>query len=159
MLPKLGSLTVLAVGNPIMSDDGLGQALLAAVQAACPDTRVTYVDGGIAGLELLPVVQDASHLLILDAIAGDTPGAVHHLSGDQLPRLLSAKLGPHEIGLLDVFTSARLLGQEPEVLEIVGITPASTDLGIGLAAVVAAAIPAATEIAVGILGEWLSRFD
>jgi len=149
-------ITVLGVGNPIMGDDGVGLELLAALQARRPDARIEYVEGGTGGMELLPVVQEATRLLVLDAVAGSSAGAVQHLRGDQVPRMLSTKLSPHQVGLLDVFTAARLLGSEPEVVEVVGVTPQCVELQLGLTEVVAAAVPAAVEQAVAVLDGWLA---
>lgn len=152
----LTDITVLGVGNPIMGDDGVGLELLAAVSTARPDTRIEYVDGGTGGMELLPLVQDARRLLILDAVAGGTPGMVRTFSGDHVPRLLATKLSPHQVSLLDVFAAARLLGREPEVVEVVGVVPESVDLRVGLSAAVAASVEAGTTAAVAVLDGWLS---
>lgn len=148
--------TVLGVGNTIMADDGIGIALLDAVREADPDPRIDYVDGALMGMELLPVVQDARRLLVLDAVAGERPGQVVRLSGDQLPRMLSTKLSPHQVGLLDVFAAARLLGREPVELELVGVVPASVDLRVGLSPQVQVAIAPAVLLARGLLDGWLS---
>jgi len=150
---------VLGVGNPIMGDDGVGLELLAGLQArraGVDGPRVEYVDGGTGGMELIPVVQEARFLLVLDAVAGPVPGAVQHLSGDQVPRMLSSKLSPHQVGLLDVFTAARLLGSEPEAVEVVGVTPESVDLRLGLTDVVAAALPGAIDEAAAVLDRLLA---
>ncbi|MDR2566424.1 MAG: hydrogenase maturation protease [Bifidobacteriaceae bacterium] len=147
--------TVLAVGNTIMSDDGIGPELLASLREARPEAAVEYVDGGIGGLDLLPVVEDAERLLILDAVAGEVPGQVVRLDGDQLPRLLAAKLSPHQIGLLDVFSAARLLGREPKEIVVIGVVPGRVDLAVGLTPAVQAAIPAATAQAAAVLDSWL----
>jgi len=149
--------TVLGVGNPIMGDDGVGLELLAAVRATCPGPRVEFVDGGTGGLELLPVVQDAQRLLVLDAVAGATPGQVVELAGDQIPRLLSAKLSPHQVGLLDVFAAARLLGREPATVAVVGIVPEAVDLRLGLTPAVAAALPQAAALARAVVARWLDE--
>jgi len=137
-----------------MGDDGAGLALLTSVRVARPDAGVEYVDGGTGGLELLPVVQDASRLLVLDAVAGGAPGTVVRLDGDQLPRLLSAKLSPHQVGLLDVLAAARMLGREPAQVCVVGIVPESVDVRVGLSDTVTAAVPEATDLACGVLDEW-----
>ncbi|MCL2735811.1 MAG: HyaD/HybD family hydrogenase maturation endopeptidase [Propionibacteriaceae bacterium] len=149
--------TVLGVGNPIMGDDGIGLELLAGVEAQCVDTRVEFVDGGTGGMELLPVVQDATYLLILDAVAGDTPGQVVELTGDQIPRLLATKLSPHQVGLLDIFAAARLLGREPQTVAVVGVVPETVDLQLGLTPAVEAAMPEATRIAVEVVNGWLAE--
>ena len=153
--------TVLGVGNPIMGDDGVGLELLAGVQSRCGDVRhgdcrVEYVDGGTGGMELLPVVQDASRLLILDAVAGSAPGQVKVLSGDQVARMLASKLSPHQVSLLDVFAAARLLGTEPDTVVVVGVVPESVRVRLGLSDLVAAAVPEAVDRAVGVLADWLA---
>jgi len=150
------TVTVLGVGNPIMADDGVGLALLAAVQAARPDDRIEYVDGGTGGMELIPVVQDADRLLILDAVAGKLPGQVIELTGDQVPRMLSAKLSPHQVGLLDVFTAARLLGREPAEVEVVGVTPQVVDLSLDMSPPVKGALEEAAAKACAVIDRWLA---
>ena len=154
-----GVITVLGVGNPIMGDDGVGIELLRAVNQACADPRVEFVDGGISGMELLGTVQDAAKLLILDAVSGSTPGTVVELAGDQITRLVSSKLSPHQVGLLDVFGAARLTGQEPADVCVVGIVPESVDLGVGLSVVVASSLPEATTRATEVIGRWLNEID
>ena len=52
------------------------------------------------------------------------PGTVLRIGGDQVPRMLASKLSPHQVGLLDVLTAARLLEDEPDVVEVVGVVPA-----------------------------------
>ena len=151
----MSGITVLGVGNPIMADDGIGLVLLEALRDLRPDPRVEYVDGATGGMELIPVVQDCDRLLILDAVAGPEPGHVLHLTGDQLPRLLSSKLSPHQVGLLDVLSAVRLLGREPELIEVVGVTPENVELALGLSPVVQAAIPEAEQIAGEVLDSWL----
>jgi len=151
-------ITVLGVGNPIMGDDGTGLEMLAGVQAALVDALgVEFVDGGTGGMELIPVVQDAKRLLVLDAVAGDTPGQVKVLTGDQVSRMLSLKLSPHQVGLLDVFTAARLLGREPEEVVIVGIVPETVDLKLGLSAPVQASLADAVNKAVAQVKTWLDE--
>jgi hydrogenase maturation protease len=148
---------VLGVGNPIMSDDGVGLALLARLEQARPSHRVAYVDGGTGGMSLLPEVEAAARLLVLDAVAGGQPGEVRHLSGDEIPRLLASKLSPHQIGLLDVLTAARLRGAEPALIEVVGVVPASVELAIGLTEPVQAALDEATARALAVLDAWLAE--
>ena len=150
------AVTVLGVGNPIMGDDGVGLELLSRVQVACPDPRIDYVDGGTLGMELLPIIQQAHRLLILDAVSGSTPGRVVELPGDQIPRLLAAKLSPHQLGLLDVFAAARLLGREPETVMVVGVVPQYVDVQMGLTPPVSAALPEAVTRAVSVIMGWLN---
>lgn len=152
-------ITVLGVGNPIMGDDGVGLELLAGVRAALDGASpgIEFIDGGTGGMELLPIVQDAQRLLVLDAVAGDEPGDVKVLTGDQVVRMLSLKLSPHQVGLLDVFTAARLLGHEPQTVVIVGVVPETVDLCVGLSAPVQASLPRAVSRAVAQIRSWLAE--
>lgn len=160
--------TVLAVGNPIMGDDGIGLEILAGLQALVPQRpawqaamakgELSLIEGGTNGMELVPVVQEAERLLILDSVApgkGRQPGQALHMSGDHVPRLLSMKMSPHQVGLLDVLSSARLTGKEPAVLEVVGVVSEKVDLHLGLTSAAASGIKPAVDYAAQILDSWL----
>ena len=59
---------VIGVGNPLMSDDGVGQRLLEALAARLPALDdVEYLDAGTLGFLLLPRIEQADALLVLDA--------------------------------------------------------------------------------------------
>lgn len=145
---------VLGVGNTVMGDDAIGIELLERVQAAFgDDPRVDYVNGHTGGMELLPVVQDARYLLILDAVAGQVPGAVVRIEGDQVPRLMAGKISPHQVGLLDILSAARLLGQEPERVVVVGVVPEFVDLTVGMTEAARAGVDEALAPALAALTE------
>ncbi|TIC80279.1 hydrogenase maturation protease [Nocardioides sp. GY 10127] len=147
-----------------MGDDGVGLRLLEELMGLDLADGVEYVDGGTIGLSLLPLVQDATSLLVLDAVApGGTgagrrePGDVVRLDGDQLPRLLRTQLSPHQVGLLDVLVGARLLRADPERMCVVGVVPSFVDLAWGLTPVVEAAVPEALRVAREVLEGWWER--
>lgn len=162
--------TVLAVGNPIMGDDGIGLEILKQLrkllssrpswQEAINRGELALLEGGTGGMELVPVVQESEHLLILDSVAagaGRIPGQALHLSGDHVPRLLSMKMSPHQVGLLDILTSARLTGKEPRVIEVVGVVGEDVDLRLGLTSAATSGIEQSTGYAAQILDSWLSQ--
>ena len=128
--------------------------------AAGPGGRVgdiAFVEGGTSGLELVGVVGEARKLLVLDGLTGPgDPGDVVVLEGDQVPRLLSSKLSPHQVGLLDLLATARLLGREPEHVGVVGVVCASAELEVRLTPEVAAGLPAAVDAAAEVLERWAS---
>ncbi|WP_288816111.1 hydrogenase maturation protease [uncultured Varibaculum sp.] len=163
--------TVLAVGNPIMGDDGIGLEILARLQAMLPQRpawqtaiargELALLEGGTNGMELVPVVQEAERLLILDSVAsgnGREPGRALRMSGDHVPRLLSMKMSPHQVGLLDVLSSARLTGKEPAVLEVVGVVSEKVDLNLGLTPTAAAGIEPAATLAAEVLDSWVNPY-
>lgn len=146
-------ITVIGIGNPIMGDDGVGLALLGLLSED-PLPGVEYIDGGTSGMEILPDIQDADLLLILDGIKGTTPGEVREVRGDQIKVLQRSHLSPHQVGLLDLLTAARLLGKEPRDVVVVGVVAQEVDLQVGLSPVVEAALPAAARRARAVLAGW-----
>ena len=127
-------LLVMGLGNILWGDDGLG---VAAVQKLLcnfhvPD-GVRVLDGGTLGLALLPVIQDAERVLLIDAIrqAGARPGAIVRIEGDDVAPAVRERLSPHQVGVADLLDAARLLGCYPERLVLLGIVPARLDFGFG----------------------------
>ncbi|AHI22493.1 hydrogenase 2 maturation protease [Corynebacterium vitaeruminis DSM 20294] len=153
----MDGITVIGIGNPIMTDDGVGLAVLAKlVDAKVPGVK--YIDGGTSGMEILPDIQDATRLLVLDGIKDpdEPPGTVLVLEGDQLPRLRKSALSPHQVGLLDLLSTARLLGSEPEEVVVVGVVAQDVELHVGMTEKVAAAVPVAVDKAKKVLASWTS---
>ncbi len=152
--PPLGAeqITCLGIGNPVMQDDGVGLAILESLRGS--HQGVDYLDGGTSGMELLPDVQDADRLLVLDGIKGRGPGTVRVIRGDQINYLQRAHLSPHQVGLLDLLTAARLLGREPAEVVVVGVVAEHIDLLVGLTDTVAAAVPEAVAQSRAVLDQW-----
>jgi hydrogenase maturation protease len=148
---------VLGLGNPLLSDDGVGLVLLEQVRAAGPwPEDVVLVDGGTWGLSLLPVLADSRRVLVLDAVrSGAPPGTVLRGRGSDVPRLYRFPLSPHQIDLTEVFGAADLLGAMPAQVEVVGVEPESTDGPcLDLSPAVAAAVPRALREATVVLAAW-----
>src|SRR6266545_1483600 len=120
---------VIGLGNPLMGDDGLGLAVLDELRtgyAFPPD--VELVDGGTWGMNLLPVIEDADELILIDAIdVGATPGAFVRLEHHRLPRYLATKISPHQVDLRDVLALAELRGTLPEETLAIGLEPARVE--------------------------------
>jgi hydrogenase maturation protease len=125
---------VIGLGNPIMADDGLGIAALERLREGwtLPES-VRLVDGGTWGMNLLPLVEEASELLLLDAIdRGGPVGELVVLEREQVPRFLGLKLSPHQIDLREVLALAELRGGLPAKLVAMGLQPARVEMFSGL---------------------------
>jgi hydrogenase maturation protease len=125
---------VIGLGNPIMADDGLGVAALERLREGWTLPRsVRLVDGGTWGMNLLPLVEEASELLLLDAIDRGAPvGELVVLEREEVPRFLGLKLSPHQVDLREVLALAELRGSLPQKLVAMGLQPARVEMFSGL---------------------------
>jgi hydrogenase maturation protease len=152
-----GSTAVVGLGNPLLTDDGVGLVLLEQLRARGPwQPDVELVDGGTWGLSLLPVLADHARVLVLDAIrAGEPAGTLLRGRGADLPRLYAHPLSPHQIDLVEVLAAAELVGEVPDELVVLGVQPLSTDgPAVGLTEPVAATVPRALAEAERLLAAW-----
>jgi hydrogenase maturation protease len=138
---------VIGVGNLLMGDDGLGLAVLEQLQDNWRwPSRVEFLDGGGWGITLLPDIEDAEEVILLDAIeAQREPGELVVLEGDDLPRMFDFRISPHHIGIQDVLALLELRGTRPKRLVAIGVQPARVEWGVGLSTPVTAAIPRLLE--------------
>jgi hydrogenase maturation protease len=124
---------VIGLGNPLVGDDGLGLAALEQLRARGTGGDVELVDGGTWGLSLLPVIESAARVLLLDAIdAGAPPGTLHTLRRADLPRYLATRISPHEVDLQDVLALAELRGTLPQETVAIGLQPGRVETGCDL---------------------------
>jgi hydrogenase maturation protease len=147
---------VLGLGNLLLSDDGVGLRLLEELQGSGDwGPKVEFVDGGTRGTALLAYLQGRAALLILDAVAlGGGPGAVHVLRDEEVYSLRSRVAATaHEGNALQLLRTARLLGDHPAKVAVVGVEPEVMETNIGLSPAVEAALQQAVETARGILLE------
>lgn len=152
----LPATVVLGVGSPLMGDDGLGVAVVAEVgRGRIDDPAVAFVDGGTWGMSILPFIEAADRLLIVDAIMnGGAPGALVRLENDEIPRHLRQKLSPHQIELGEVLAVAELRGRFPSEAVALGIEPARVELHDGLSEAVRSTVPALVEAIDAQLEAW-----
>lgn len=146
---------VIGLGNPLMGDDGVGLAALARLRDDWELDGVELVDGATWGLALLPVIEDAERLVLLDAIAAHgQPGDVIELARDRLPIYLSRKLSPHQVDMRDALAVAELRGRLPNDIVALGIQPAVIALGTELSDVVAGRLDALVRAVIARLERW-----
>jgi hydrogenase maturation protease len=151
-----GTIVVLALGNPLAGDDGAGPMALALLAARYPeDAAIAFEDGGTAGIGLLPLVEEADSLLILDAVrTGAAPGTVAQFAGEEIAATLRSVWSPHQIGFADTLALARLRDRIPPRLRLVGIEAESLDFGAPLSRAVAAGLPLMVAAAERCLRDW-----
>ena len=155
-----GDLLVIGIGNVLLRDDGAGvraAELAGRVQtgrpaAFPPGTQV--VDGGTLGLELLPMVEDARAVVLIDAVdLRGQPGDVAVLRGDALQGTLYQHVSPHQVGVGDLLAAGRLTGRLPDQIALIGIQPGDISVGLDLTDAVQAAVGRAAALAESVAWE------
>lgn len=147
---------VVGLGNPLMTDDGIGLAALARLRDEWEIApAVELVDGGTWGMNLLPVIESARRLLLIDAIrSGMPPGTESVLSREEIPRFLATKLSPHQIDLREVLAIAELRGTLPQETIAIGLEPSLVELGTVLSPPVEAKLDRLVALAIEQLRQW-----
>ncbi|MFL7837239.1 MAG: HyaD/HybD family hydrogenase maturation endopeptidase [Candidatus Promineifilaceae bacterium] len=151
---------VLGIGNVLNTDEGVGVHAIrklrqefAEVEAAV--AGVELQDGGTLGLSLLPLVEEATHLLLLDAVdVGESPGTLVELKKEQIPYQGAMKLSQHQVTFQEVLGLALIRKKLPEHLHVIGIQPASLAIGVDLSPEVQAALPEMLNRATRVLSAW-----
>lgn len=141
---------VLGLGNPLMGDDGVGLAALARLREEYEVPELVFlVDGGTWGMSLLPLIESAEDLVLVDAInINGVPGTVVRLERGELPRYFAHKLSPHQIDLREVLALAEWRQTLPRELVALGIQPLAVELGEGLSLPVANALDDLVDLVV-----------
>ena len=150
-------ITVLGVGNTLRMDEGVGvHAVRTLGQRHRGDMpEVDFLDGGTLGLNLLPYVEEAAALLILDAVdSGSPPGTVIELSGNSIPKYSGIKLSEHQVTLQEVLGLALIRGHLPARMILIGIQPADLATGDSLSPTAAGALPEMLARAEAVLEVW-----
>lgn len=149
--------TILGVGNTLLADEGIGVHVVRRLQsvAALPD-GVELIDGGTLSFNLVPVIEAANRLIVIDAAnLGGPPGFFDCFVGHELDRLLGqSKHTAHEIGLRELFDMARLDGRLPSHRALIGVQPQRIDWGEAPTEPVAAVLPQVADLAIGLAEEW-----
>lgn len=147
---------VLGLGNTLNKDEGLGVHALKALEAELGQVgTLEFVDGGVLGLNLLPWVEESSHLLILDAInARKEPGTVIEMRRDEIPMYTGIKMSDHQITFQEVLGLAKFRQKLPPNLHLIGAQPLDLSIGVDLSPEIAAVIPEINRRARQCLIEW-----
>jgi hydrogenase maturation protease len=145
---------LLSLGNVLMSDDGLGPAVLRAFEeqyAVGPD--VSVVDLGTPGLDLSPWLADAVHVILIDTVKADLPPGSLRLyqKADLLSQAPGVRVSPHDPGVKETLLALEFAGRAPSEVALIGVVPAVTTMGLQLSPAVEAAIPAAVHAVVAAL--------
>lgn len=146
---------VLGLGNPILSDDGVGFRVIEELKKTVRTKDITLENAALAGLELLDLLSGYDRVIIVDAIqAGGRPGQLYRLTPGSLQSTSHAGT-PHDVN----FATALELGKKlniplPEKIDIVAIEVLDvTHFSESCTPEVAKAIPEGVKMVMDILKE------
>ena len=149
---------VLGVGNVLWADEGFGVRCVEVLGAnwEFPEC-VELIDGGTLGLALIPLLQEATHVLLFDAVdhSGE-PGSLVVARDDEVPRFMARdKMSLHQASMNDVLAALEMLGHKPAAFTVVGVKPVELgDYGGSLTPPVREQVPRAIEIGLAELAAW-----
>jgi hydrogenase maturation protease len=149
------NILLLGIGNVLWADEGFGVRVIERLQRAYrfPDC-VKVMDGGTQGVYLVEHVQSADILIVFDAVDYDLPpGSLKRIENDEVPNFLGAKkMSLHQTGFQEVLAMAKMLGNYPKHLLLIGVQPEELDdYGGSLRPVVKAQIQPAIDMALSYL--------
>ena len=134
---------VLGVGNILLSDEGAGVKAVNLLQERYDfPPEVHLLDGGTSGMELLPALDDRTHLFILDVVQKQDlpPGETMVLDLSQSPGYFRQKISPHQLGLSEVLAVAEMTEALPPHITLLGIRPLCLETGLDLSETVQAGV-------------------
>lgn len=145
---------VLGVGNILLQDEGIGVYVVQEMEKLKLPDHVTLVDGGTASMELLPMIEKADRLIVVDAIeAGSEPGAIFKFTPKDIrPKVGKDRVSLHEIGLLESLDMIKQSGGKCPETVIFGIQPKTMEWGMGLSPEVEKKIPQIMELVLKEIG-------
>ena len=126
---------VLGLGNPIMSDEGIGVGLVGRfLDRADEYPEVEFIDAGTGGFAVLYQMEAADRAIFVDcAQMGTAPGTLRRFLCDDVNSVKHlAHFSLHEGDLLALIAKAKQLEQCPPEIVIFGIEPKTIDFGLEL---------------------------
>ena len=149
---------ILGIGNVLLQDEGAGvhAIRMLAGQVAKRDD-IELMDGGTLSFSLAGAIEDAEHLIVIDAAQYDgEPGTTKVFLGEQMDAFIGSnrKCSVHEVSLIDLMAIALLAGQLPQQRALIGIQPHNIDWGDTPSPPVSGAIRLACDQALQLATEW-----
>jgi hydrogenase maturation protease len=128
------NVAIIGMGNPFMSDEGVGIRVIERLREAPLPSGVEVLDMGTSGMSVLHELEGRDKVVFVDcALMGAPPGTIRRFTPDQVTTQKgSSRLSLHEGDLLRTLALARRLGTCSDDIVVFGIEPKAVELGEGL---------------------------
>ena len=123
---------VLGLGNPLMSDEGIGIFLINRLAELSEQfSDVDFFDAGTGGITLLHLFEGRDRAIIIDcAFMDEEPGRIRRFTPDQVKSVKQlAHQSLHEQDIMKIIEMAKLMEQCPKEIVLFGIQPKTITLG------------------------------
>ena len=126
--PPSAHTVVIGLGNPLMSDEGIGSRLITELAGRShreESAGVLFLDLGTSGAKVLHAIAQKRKAIFLDCVfMREQPGAIRRFTPNDVRSLKILSLFSfHEADLLGVLELSRKLGECPREVVIFGIEP------------------------------------
>jgi hydrogenase maturation protease len=151
-----GRILVVGLGNILLSDEGVGVAVVRrlAAEGRLP-AGVEVIDGGTCGMDLLPEIAGADRMIVVDAArTGKAPGTVLEIDGEDMPAFFTAKMSPHQRGFTDMLATLDLHDARPREVMLVAVEPEDLSLSLNLSATCTQSADKALHLVRARLSHW-----
>jgi hydrogenase maturation protease len=146
----MAELTVMGIGNILMSDEGVGVRLMEAVRdgRAWPG-QIEFIDGGAGGLNLLNFIEEARRMVVFDAAEMDLPpGECRVIGPDQVaPEDAEHYVSMHDVPFMETLKLCEQFSHTPDLIRIMVTQPASIEFSRSLSPELTAAFGSLVEAA------------
>jgi len=127
-------MVIIGIGNVLQKDDGLGvYAASYLYENYAFSQEVEIINGGVEGIHLFNVLEENSHVIVLDCLQlNDEPASIYAIPAQEISGYGLNNGGAHEIGILQCMDMMELQGKQiPEAI-VIGIVPAEVTFEFGL---------------------------
>jgi hydrogenase maturation protease len=135
---------ILGLGNPILSDDGVGPAVARELERRIDPGIANVVEASLGGLDLLDLLTGYKRVIIIDAIKtkDGKAGQIHRLKVETLSSTRHTG-SPHDVNLATALEMGKKLGMKmPSEIDIYAIEAEDTEsFSESCTPAVAAAVP------------------
>lgn len=127
-------MVIIGIGNILQKDDGLGvYAANYLNENYLFSQDIEIINGGVEGIHLLNVLEENSHVLILDCLQlNDTPASIYAIPVKEISGYGLNNGGAHEIGILQCMDMMELQGKKIPEAMVIGIVPEEVTFEFGL---------------------------
>lgn len=121
---------IIGLGNPILTDDGVGVKVAYEVEKALTSLpeNLTITEASVGGIRLMELLVGYAHVILIDALMikpGDEPGQIHHLSLEDLRDISPTQhsTSAHDTSLVTALEVGQQIGMDlPKSFSIYAIT-------------------------------------